>query len=279
MLIALLAGLAPLALSPAPAAPQDKPLSFAEAKQRFENLHKAGDQAGCVALWRANPHFALRVIDTDLEGSLKIRESSKTPDMAQITALQTRALWGASAAVEATGHAIFGDYTASFVGWNETQRTQFRTGQAVYKKAMDAFAAGDFAAAKTAGRECVEYAAPLGDWWGTAMGLEAQAMALQSEGALDDALHFYGLARLLNHDLLLLGDEYGDVRSIVDLCFSQERWSRGREAVDRALELGLKIGDTASQADLYEKRAQFEEKLGNKAGAEKSRAQAKALKK
>jgi tetratricopeptide (TPR) repeat protein len=149
----------------------------------------------------------------------------------------------------------------------------------VYKKAMDAFNAGDFATAKSAGRECVEYAAPLGDWWGTAMGLEAQAMALQAQGALDDALHFYGEARLLNHDLLLLGDEYGDLRSIIDLCFSQERWARGREAVERALELGLKIGDQASQADLYEKRASFEEKLGDKAAAEKSRAQAQSIKK
>ncbi len=266
-----------LAVLPTALPLQDPPLSFKDAKQRFESLHKAGDRAGCVALWKANPGLVLRVIDADLEGSLLVHESSKTPDMAQIQALHTRALWGASAAVEATGHPIFGDYAASFVGWNETQRGFFRTGQAVYKKAMDAFNAGDFATAKSAGRECVDYAAPLGDWWGTAMGLEAQAMALQSQGALDDALNYYGRARILHHDLLLLGDEYGDVRSIIDLCFSQERWSRGKEACDRAIELAPKVGDSKNVAALYEKRASFEEKLGDKAAAEKSRAQAKSL--
>lgn len=258
---------------------EDKPLSFPEAKARFESLHKAGDRAGCVALWRANPHYVLRVIDADLEGSLRLRETSKEPDAARLQELHVRALWGAGAAVEATGHPIFADYAAAFVGWNEVQRGQFRAGQGLYKKAIDAFNAGEHEAARTAGRECVERAAPLGDWWGMAMGLEAQAMAHQAQGSLEDALSYYSQARLLNHDLGLFGDEYGDVRSMIDLCYALERWSRGREAVEQALELGRKIGDVASQAELYERRATFEEKLGDKAAAAKSRAQGKAAKK
>ena len=262
-----------LLLSPAPAAPGLK-----EVKAEFEALHAKQDRAGCVALWKAHPDAVLAVIDRDLEGSLKLFESPKSgaPDPAAIAALHARALWGAQAAVDATGHPILLEYASSFVGWDDEQKKTFRGGQKAFGTAMKALEKGDAKAALDAANDCVAKATSLGDWWGAAMGLDAQGRAHAALGAHAESLKSFGGARLVYHDLGLVGDEYGAAQGIVAACASLDRAVRGRAAASQAIELAKRLGDAKGAAELYEARAKFEEKLGDAAAAAATRAEAKS---
>lgn len=262
ILLVLSLAFAPLSTSlQKPQAPPPKALKFEEAKAKFEGCFDKDDRTGCAALWKSHPHFVLRVIDADLEGSMKIRESSEKPDEAKIASMHKRALWGARIAREATGHPMIADYASSFVGWNEKERRQFREGQAVYQRAAGQISAGNFADALEAGRETVQRALPLGDWWGAAMGYEAMGEASQKASEFEDALNHFSHARVINHDLGLLGDEYGDLRAMIDLCQTLERWPRGVEAITDAQALAEKLGDANGQKELAERRKAFEAKV------------------
>jgi hypothetical protein len=220
-----------------------------EVKAEFEALHAKKDRAGCVALWKSNAGAVLPVIDADLEGSLKLAEG-KAPDAAKIATLHERALWGAAAAAEATGHPILVEYTASFVGWDDAQKQSFRAGQKAFGAAMKALQAGDGKAALEAGRECTSRALPLGDWWGAAMGLDAQGNAHKALGANEEALAAFTQARLVYHDLGLVGDEYQAARAIVDLCKTLGRNVRGRVTAEQALALAKALGDAKGAAEI-----------------------------
>jgi tetratricopeptide (TPR) repeat protein len=250
----------------------------AEIKTKFEELHAKNDRAGCLALWKENPDRVLQTIDADLEGSMRVFESSNEPDLKKIDALHKRALWGAEIAVEATGHPIFLDYASSFVGWNKEQRAQFRAGQAVYKKAVEAASKGDHKVALEAGRECVDRASALGDWWGAAMGYDAVGNALQSLTDFDNALVAFSRARVLNHDLGLAGDEYSNLRSMIDMCYTLERWSRGNACASQALVTARRLGDKDAIVELLKRRASFEDRLGDKAAAEATKKEAESAK-
>jgi tetratricopeptide (TPR) repeat protein len=263
--------------SQAPSKPSSAKSKLADVKSKFEELHQKDDRAGCLALWKEHPEYVLRAIDADLEGSMRVYESSNEPDMAKIQALHKRALWGAEIAVEATGHPIILDYASSFVGWNKDQRSLFRAGQAVYKKAVDAAQKGDHKTALEAGRECVDRASALGDWWGAAMGYEASGDALQSTSDFDNALVAFSRARILNHDLGLVSSEYSNLRSMIDVCNVLDRWQRGLAAVDEALDMARKADNKDGLIELLQRRASFQEKLGDKTAAEASRAEAKSL--
>lgn len=287
MLALLLLALLAFEAQPPEALPQAQPAAAkpaagkskrSEIKAKFEELYTKKDRAGCLALWKENPEFVLPTIDADLEGSLRVYEGGGEPDMKKIDALHKRALWGAEIAVEATGHPILLDYASSFVGWNKDQRSLFRAGQAVYKKSVDAAAKGDHKMALEAGRECVDRASALGDWWGAAMGYEATGQAQQALSDFDNALVAFSRARILNHDLGLTSDEYTNLRSMIDMCYAVERWQRGLAALNQALETARKAGNKEALVEFLQRRATFEEKLGDKAAAEASRKEASGLK-
>jgi tetratricopeptide (TPR) repeat protein len=270
---ALAAQAAPVAAKPA--AGKSK---RAEIRAKFEELFTKDDRAGCLALWKENPGYVLPTIDADLEGSLRVYETAVEPDMKEIGRMHKRALWGAEIAAEASGHPIILDYAASFVGWDKEQRSLFRAGQAVYKKSVDAAAKGNHQMALEAGRECVDRASNLGDWWGAAMGYEALGTAMQALSDFENALVAYSRARILNHDLGLASDEYTNLRSMIDMCYTLERWSRGLEALNQALATARKMDSKEAVVEFLKRRAVFQEKLGDKAGADASRKEADGVK-
>ena len=279
LLLALLA--APFATAtadPAAAPPRAQDAKKDDVRARFEALYEKRDRAGCVALWREDTSRALPAIDQDLEGSLKLFESSKEPDAGKIRALQSRARWGADAAEEALGHPMIADYAACFVGWKDGEKRLFREEQAIYRRAMGSIEKGGGKLAAEVAEETITRALALGDWWGAAMGTEAAALSHQGQGALDDALADWGRARVLYRDLGLADREEAALRAMIDLCYATDRPSRGRTAVEQALATARRRGDRAAQADLLLRRAGFEEKLGDAAAAQASRREAEAFK-
>ena len=254
MLLTLFLTLA--AAAPAPV------LDAKEVRKQFVELAAKQDKDALVALWKANPGLVLPVIDNDLEGSLKDMEKGEPVDSPKVKEKQQRALFGAQCAEIATGHPILRDYASSFVGWNADQKRQFRDGQKVYRASSEALGKGDKAAALVKGKECIERASALGDWWGTAMGYDAVGRAAQALGGLDDALTALTQARLLNHDLGLFGDELEELSLIVDLCSATERWPRALASVQAAQSLAKAMGDETIQKALAEKEAKVRAKLG-----------------
>lgn len=252
--------LLPLLLSVAPAfaAPAD----MKEVRKQYVELAGKHDKDAVVALWKANPGIVLPVIDADLEGSLRDIEKGEAADSVKVKEKRERALFGAECATIATGHPIFLDYASSFVGWNADQQRQFRDGQKVYRASSEALAKGDKSAALVKGRECVERASALGDWWGTAMGYDAVGRAAQALGGLDDALTALTQARLLNRDLGLADDEYGELVTITDLCIATQRWQRALASVKSAEALAKTLGDEKGAKELAAKEATIRSKLG-----------------
>jgi hypothetical protein len=246
--------LAPLLLALAPE-PVAEPK---EVRKQFIQFAAAKDHDGCLALWKANPALVLPTIDADLEGSLKVRETSKEPDLKKIEELHARALWGAEIAVEATGHPILFDYASSFVGWNESERKSFRAGQKAYKTAMDALAEKDVEAALGAAMECLKLTGPLGDWWGSAMGCSAIAAAQQELKNHEKALESAAFARIIYHDLGLAGDEYQILGLMIDECRALRRWPRARASIDRAIELATALKDDAGLQKYKSLRTELE---------------------
>jgi len=250
----LLAALA-LAVSPATSAQAEGP----SLKERFETLDEAGDHAGVVALWKEHPYEVLYVIDSYLEGSLQIVETEESPDPAVLRSMHERALRGARAADEAFDRGIFTDYAASFVGWNAAEQKNFRAGQAAFGAARQAMGAGDHEAAAAHGAECAALAEPLGDWWGLGMGLSAQGGSLAEAGNAAEALPLLARARHIHHQLGLVGSEYGNLRSMIELCAELGKTDRALVTLDAALALAETLGDGDGAAALRARRAQLSE--------------------
>jgi len=247
-----------LSLAPAVSAPAD----MKEVRKQYVDLVAKKDKDGVVALWKANPGSVLPVIDADLEGSLKDMEKGEAVDSPKVKEKQQRALFGAECAALVTGHPILSDYASSFVGWNAEQKRQFRDGQKVYRASSEALGKGDKAAALVKGKECIERASALGDWWGTAMGYDAVGRAAQALGGLDDALTALSQARLLNHDLGLTGDEYEELALMADVCIATQRWPRALVCVHDAQALAPKVGKAEDAKALEAKEASVRAKLG-----------------
>lgn len=246
-----------LALSgPAVAAPA--PDIRSDTRKQFVEIAGKKDHDACLALWRAHPELVLTTIDADLEGSLKLREKSPEPDLAKIAAMHERALWGAEIAFEASGHPIFRDYAASFVGWNAEEQKRFRAGQAAYGRALKALEEKKHADALAAATECMQLAAPLGDWWGAAMGCDAIATAQVHLGNHEKALEAAAFARVLYHDLVLPTDEYQALQTMITSCHALGRTARERASIDRALELAKQLKDEPGEKRLLEARAALE---------------------
>lgn len=219
-------------------------------RKTFEELDAKKDEAGMLAFWKENADATLGVIDSYLEGSL--REIEKKGDAKKIAEMQQLALRGAKAADAAHGRHIFSDYASAFIGWDEAQRKSFRAGQKAFGKAGAALKKGDAAAALTAAEECVALARPLGDWWGTAMGLTASAEAQEKLGKAEAAADLHAQAWLIHRELGLRGDAYGNLASMARLYAELGRNERARVSAERALEMARALGDAEGTTQLEE---------------------------
>ncbi len=227
--------------------------SSQDLRKQFEGLDEKSDSASIVELWRKNPGETLQVIDSYLEGSL--REVEKKGDPQKVAAMHTRALRGARAASEAFDTPIFVDYASSFVGWTAEQQRDFRAGQAAFKAAMGAMQKQDWDGAIEQGNECVRRARPLGDWWGTAMGLGIIGQAEAQRGDAEAALEALSQARLINHDLRLLGDELECMAGMVDALVELGRAPRATACTEQGLALADKLGNAEAKKAFGERLA------------------------
>lgn len=220
-LLTLLALVAPLA---PPAALEE------DVAQLYQQAHAAADAEALARIWSEHPDEILYSIDADLEGSLAAWEADPAgqDEAAQerIVLLQSRALWGARIAATATGDAIFADYASAFVGWTDAQKRTFREGQATYGRAREALAAGDAPGALEQAVRCRELAEPLGDWWGTAMGLSLEGKVLAGMERFEEALLPLSRARLIYDQLGLVGAGYGVLFDLAAALRGSGRWER-----------------------------------------------------
>lgn len=205
----------------------------------------------------------LYTIDGDLEEGLALWERDGAAELAATRALYARALRGAAAADEAFDTALFGDYAASFAGWSVAQRHSFRHAQEIYGRAREALAEGDHAAVLAHSRHCIEIAEPLGDWWGTAMALTGEGLALEALGDLEGALVAHARARLLHRELRLPGSEYRNLRALARVLTELDRRPRARLTLARALELAERFGDADGRIELLRQRVAVEESEGD----------------
>lgn len=257
--------------------PQD-PNPFAALRQRYERAFDAKDAAACTALWKEAGELVLPLIDADLEGSLKLLETSAAPDLARVKTMRARAIWGAGLASEVTGSPLFADYAAAFAGWTKEQSTSFRAGQKAYREAGALLKKGDARAALDQAESCALLASNLGDWWGAAMGHEARGRALQSLARIDEALDAWSTARWIDHGIGLASDELDAVQHVADLCFAGARNERGLVAARQGVALAKKLEAKDALAALLEREAQLEERLGDADAAKATRKELEAAK-
>jgi hypothetical protein len=247
----------------------------------YERLAEARDRAGLAELWRAHPGRILPTFDGDLEASLSLWEQDPgAPDQARIEALEARALFAAEVASEVRGNPLFADYASAFAGWNDLQKVSFRAGQAAFGRAVGALrsveAKGEerlatLTLALAAAVDCRERALPLGDWWGTAMGYEAEARALLGLERTEEAAAAAAQARQLFHQLALQRNQLACTELLATACESLERYERAHAAVQQAL---AQVGsEPAARAPWLERRARLEERLGRAEAAAATRAE------
>ncbi|MDG2148451.1 MAG: hypothetical protein P8N09_02890 [Planctomycetota bacterium] len=254
--------LAPLLLSFALTtlnAPSSPLLQDVDVRAEFVRIHAAEGTEALRALWEAYPGRVLGSIDEDLEGSLAIWEAAKggelsVSDMAVIHEQQERALWGAAIASEVTGDAIFIDYTSSFVGWSDEEKRSFRAGQAFFAQARKDMAAGEWDAALEAGQQCTQLALQLGDWWGVAMGLSAEARASLGQGKAVAAIAPASRARLLYQQLGLTASELNAIQTMLTALEELGRQERALACADAAVALAVELGDSDAAAAFTARR-------------------------
>lgn len=216
-----------------------------DTKQLFESLDESGDTAGIVALWREKPREALQVIDSYLEGSLRVVEEKG--DVGKIAQMHARALRGAKAASEAFDTPIFLDYASSFVGWTAEQQKHFRAGQAAFKAAVGAMQKKEWDRVVEQGNECLRLARPLGDWWGSAMGLGVVGHAEAQRGNAEAALEALSQARLINHDLRLLDDELECLMGMSDALVKLGRVPRATACAEQGIALATALANAEAK--------------------------------
>ncbi|MHC4376110.1 MAG: Cif family virulence factor [Planctomycetota bacterium] len=261
---------APAALDAALSAPFERALHSRQEGEdfvaRYHAAFEARDADALGALWASDPGRVLVTIDADLEASLSVWEG-----------LLERAQFGAEVASSTLGEPIFADYASSFAGWTPEQKRQFRAGQKAYGDSRRAGGAGELETSLAKARECVQCAEPLGDWWGTAMGLLAEAQALQSLERPQEALVAASRARLLYHQLGLGSSEVGALQLQTLAALAADRPLRARSSANAMLALFGEDGPPAGRAAAYALRAQAERSLGLEEAAAESAAAAQRL--
>lgn len=224
---------------------------------RYEALSAAGDHAGLVALWSELPESAVPVIDRDLEGSLALWEEQGEEARREIDALLARALRGAEAATEATERRRILDYVSSFAGWDDGQKADFRAGQAACRAGRTALGEGDATSALERGRACRMLAEPLGDWWGTAMGLGLEGAAHLARGSDAEAATALARGRLLYRELGLTGSA---LRLEADLAAVLLRLGR-RPRAEAMIRDGLRTAERLGSEAMIERFRALEAEL------------------
>ncbi len=215
-------------------------------EEQFATLDAAGDRAGIIALFREHPEQVIPVLDRDLEGSLALWEKEGEAKRDEIDKLIARALRGADAAVEATGRRRVLDYVTSFAGWSDGEKKRFRSGQAAFGASRGHLRAEELEMALEKGRECRELAEPLGDWWGTAMGLQAEAAALRSLGLKEEAVTAFARSRLIYRELGLTGSALRLEAELAELCLELGRKPRAKALITDGLRTAEALGDERS---------------------------------
>jgi tetratricopeptide (TPR) repeat protein len=229
-----------------------------ETKLTFERLVKDQANAEIIKLWTEHPYDTLPTIDSYLEGSLKIIETTPQLDPVAIRDMHANAMAGAQAADEAFGTIIFSEYASSFIGWNRNQQRQFRAGQKAHGDAKTAMQAKRFDAALTAAQECIDKAQPLGDWWGMAMGYSAVGTAQNALGNQEEALTAFTLSRSIYHDLRLGRAELNCVLEMAGLLKQAKSLARTKITCRQGMTLAEKLGDNAAKAKLSQILSQLE---------------------
>lgn len=219
-------------------------------RRGYLDLAAKKDHAGLVAHFRAHPAEALATIDGDLEGALALVE--KGGDAKEIAAMHERALFGAKAADEAFGNPIFGDYVASYVGFDAKQQKEFREGQKLVGEASGALRKKDFETAKKAAARAVELTAALGDWWGLSSAHAVLADALEGAGDASGSLVPRQFARQIHHDLGFARSELRDTVALARTLAKLGRKERARFAVAQGLALAAAQKDAKAEAALKE---------------------------
>ena len=227
-------------------------LSAQNIKANFEELVARKASSEIVQLWKQSPFETLQTIDGYLEGSLKLVETSDTPDQKEIESMHAKALAGAIAADKAFDSVIFSEYASSFIGWNREQQKQFRLGQSAYSNAKVAIKATRFEEALAAGQDCVAKAQPLGDWWGTAMGYSAIGSAHKGLGNREKALTALTSSRAIYHDLRLGQAELDCTLEMADLLKQAGTTARAKVTCTQGIALAEKLGNSAAKAKLTE---------------------------
>jgi len=258
---------------------ESRPLK--DCMRAFEALHEANDGAGCVTLWRENPHWVLVTLASDVEGALARLEAGTTGP--KVEAVQQRALWGARHAVDA-GLPIVLDYVASIAGLDEYRRTLYRDAQRIYERATGELADGEHELALEVARESVQRATDLGDWWGAAMAYTTVGECHRALGSFEDAIIAYGHARNLYQGLGLLQNEYASLVAMATMASALEHDVRGIALThaaltlhDRLLALVPDYAQGADPTELLRVRATMEARTGDKRAAAATRQRIEAL--
>lgn len=276
-LSSLLLSILPVAGAPEPRLPEPQN-KREEVTARYHELAEAGDAEALGELWKKNVGLVLQTIDADLEGSLALWEKApEEPPKAEIEALQARALFGAAAATRALDEPIFLDYASAFVGWDDEQKHAFRSGQQVFGRAMQDMKDEAWEDAGLAGKETVERAIALGDWWGAAMGYGAQGAAYRELGWFEDSLVAFSMARQLNRALGLEYSEYRNLQGMLAVARALERPLRAHVAAEAVLEYARAFDEEKVVRETLEARLALENTLGRKEAAAKTRLELEAL--
>ena len=226
--------------------------SAQNAKASFEKLIATNSTSEMIELWKGRPFETLPTIDSYLEGSLKLVETSNAPDQNAIHEMHAKAMQGATAADKAFGSVIFSEYASSFIGWNREQQKQFRLGQKAHADARTLLQAKQFEEALTAGQDCLAKAQPLGDWWGTAMGYAVIGAAHKGLGASEKALTAYTLSRSIYHDLRLGRAELQCTVEMVSLLKQAGNTTRAKVTCLQGIALAEQLGDNPTKSKLTE---------------------------
>lgn len=222
----------------------------------FAELAKTRDRAKVVELWQRNPHEALTTIDEYLEGSLSMVEQARAQnaqvDAAKVREMHELAIFGATCADEAFGTTMLGDYATAFAGFDAEQQKSFRRGQSAHREARTALKEKNAKLALERATECRDLALPLGDWWGTAMGLSAMGAASEALGDHERALTAHAQAAQIYNALRLSPAEYPELIAVARNAGELGRMQRAKLAAERALSLCELLGDQKNRAMLRE---------------------------
>jgi hypothetical protein len=246
-----------------------------ELQVKIRALHEKGDRDGCAVLLREHASEGLPAVEGWLDAALALREGGRAEDVEPARKEEELAVWCARIAGDALAAPLLPDLAAARAGWTPAERKLFRDERSVHAKALGAIEQGGNRLGLEAGLETTTRALLLGDWHGAAMGYQTAAIAHQALSSFDDALAAWSQARAVYRGLGAHDEELACQRAVVDMCYTTERFARGREAADQAADLAAQLGNKKARAELLERRATFEEKLGLKAEAAATRAQAK----